>query len=69
MKATISKKFEDDHELFLANGGPGGAYEEFNYGDVLKDIDSYHAELKEHSKGAIEEINTKMREQATESLQ
>ena len=28
-KATISKNFNDDHELFMLNGGPGGAYEQY----------------------------------------
>ena len=48
-KATISKTFNDDHELFVANGGPGGAYEQYHQGEVLQDIDSFHARLKEHT--------------------
>lgn len=43
VNSTISKKFDDDHELFVENGGPGGAYEKYNYGDVLENIDTYHA--------------------------
>lgn len=33
--ATISKKFEDDQDLFIENGGPGAAFEKFTYGDVI----------------------------------
>ena len=30
IKQTVSKLFEDDEDLFLMNGGPGGAYDFFN---------------------------------------
>jgi hypothetical protein len=48
--ATISKKLTDDYNLFIENGGPGGAYDKFTYGDVISNIDVYHNSLKEHCK-------------------
>ena len=42
IQATISKKLTDDFNLFVENGGPGGAYDKFIYGDVITNIDTYH---------------------------
>ena len=39
LQQTTSQIFEDDRALFEQNGGPGGAYENFIFGDVVKNIE------------------------------
>ena len=55
---------EDDYALFLENGGPGGAYDKFIYGDVITNIDSYHGQLKEHVMKTAEELNANLKDRA-----
>ena len=62
--ATISKKLIDDYDLFIENGGPGGAYDKFIYGDVITNIDSYHAQLKEHLKKTTDQLNKDLKDKA-----
>lgn len=60
VNATISKKFQDDEELFKLNGGAGGAYEKFIYGNVVQNIEQYHEVLKNHIQGMAEDIKLTM---------
>ena len=62
IQATISKKLTDDYNLFIENGGPGGAYDKFIYGDVITNIDTYHTQLKDHCKMTQDLINKDLKE-------
>ena len=61
---TISKVYQNDKDLYLLNGGPGGAYDQVIHGNVITNIAEYNSLLKLHCEEQAHEVIAKLEKQA-----
>ena len=48
IEATYAKRVESDDELVSINGGPGPGHENFQYGDIVTNVEKFHKHLKNY---------------------